>query len=334
MPTIVHSFRQSRLIYAIVVSCSVILCALWCSSCTTSTAPPPASPSAGISILHGGETITMSKEQAGRFETLPTQEKPFTGVLKVPAHVVATSISSNVTTTPLVLLENDIIEQLYGDFRKSRAGYARAQTQYLRLKELVQNNAASGKDLLDAETDMNQNFASLQEAESKLLQLGIYTKELNEMKAGEALLICDIPESRIGGVKAGESTIIEFNALPSEQLHGRVTSIGSSIDPQTRTIKVGIELSSRGGKIKPGMFAKESITENETLGISVPRTAVVNAEAKTFVFVCTADTVFSRRAVVIAGDNAEEFFVVSGLNKGERLVTKNAILLKGLSFGY
>lgn len=281
-----------------------------------------------------GATITLSTEQAQRFETVTVQIAQFTETLRASARTIAAAIPELETSRPLVIFETQDISQMFSDYTKNKAGYERSSTQLARIKELQTNNAASGKDALDAQTDKNQNEASLRESESKLLQIGLNPQKLGALPVGAVMMMCDVPEAKIGGVSMGEETEFEFNAFPNERFRGRVTSIGNTIDPQTRTVKVGIELPNTKNKIKPGMFAYVRIQEREIQAISVPHDAVVSADAKTFVFVKKDATTFERRAVTIGADNGTEFQIIAGLETGDKVVKVNAILLKGMSFGY
>src|SRR5208337_3050888 len=123
-----------------------------------------------------------------------------------------------------------------------------------RTRELYENKAASGKDLLDSETEAKQNQAAMNDSESRLRQTGFNMKLLMTMKPGSVFIVADVPEPRIGAVDMGEPAYIEFNSFTGKTFYGKVISIGDVIDPQTRTIKVGMGLSNKDGRIKPGMF--------------------------------------------------------------------------------
>lgn len=293
-------------------------------------------PSLRFSVSPDGATITLSREQAERFETKPVSPRKSTIYLKVVARTVAAVVLSADLQQPLVIFEAQDIAQLYSDYTRNRAAFERSFKQLARLKELLANNAVSGKDVLDAETDNRQAEASLREAESKLRQAGFNPRQLAAMRPGTVFIVADVPEARINAVDMGERVKIEFNSFPGEIISGNVTSIGDAIDPQTRTIKVGMELANEKKRIKPGMFANVSIEDRVVDAISVPRSAVVSADARAFVFVKTEETQFQRRPVILGGDSEDEkeFEVVSGLRPGERVVATHAILLKGMSFGY
>jgi hypothetical protein len=320
----------------------VALAAFVLLSCSHKEQPQPRKQGASeqvATISQDGTTFSLNAEQAARFETMSVATTKFVENLRVSARTIAAAVPDPETRRPLIIFETQDIAQMYSDFAKSKAAHARSETQLARMKELQNNNAASGKDVLDAQTEHSQVEAALRESESKLLQIGLDPHKLAMMSSGAALMMCDVPESRIGGVTMGAEAEFEFNSFPNERFHGRVTSIGNTVDTQTRTIKIPIELPSPHSKIKPGMFARVSIQERELQAISVPHDAVINADAKTFVFVKRSEQkdgnpVFERRAVTIGADNGKEFQIIAGLKNGDNVVVKNAMLLKGISFGY
>lgn len=281
-----------------------------------------------------GTVMTVPRDQAGRFATETARLKKFVIKLKAPARTVAAAIPSADLQQPLVLFETQDVAQLYSDYTKNRAAFERSRKQLERMRELLEKNATSGKEVLDAETDYLQSEASSRESESKLRQYGYNPNQLSSMKTGLVFIIADVPEAKIQFVDMGEKAWLEFNSFPGETFVGHVSSISDVVDPQTRTIKVGIELSNSNGRLKSGMFARVSIEEREMESVAVSQEAVVSAEAKTFVFVKTNETTFERREVLISADEGKEFQVLSGVRPGERVVISHAILLKGMSFGY
>ncbi len=191
----------------------------------------------------------------------------------------------------------------------------------------------SGKDVVDAETDYRQAEATLRDAEAKLRQAGMPPQRLSTLSAGMVLLVADVPELLAPTVQVGEEGRFEFNSYPGETFSGRISEVGDAVDPQTRTVRVGITMASQG-KIKPGMYARVKIEERTDQALVIPLSAIVSAEAKPYAFVKTGPTTFQRRQVVLGIDNGTSVQVKGGLSAGESVVTQNVILLKGMSFGY
>jgi cobalt-zinc-cadmium efflux system membrane fusion protein len=289
---------------------------------------------AKASVSADGLVIRLSKLQAAKFETQKVETEKTEISLQASARTVASLVSSADLAKPLVVFETADESQLYSDYTTAKAAYDRSAKQLPRIKDLFASNAASGKDLLDAETDFAESEAALRSAESKLLQNGLSPKQLAGMRAGSVFIMADVPESKISAVSVGESVVLEFNSFMGEKFTGKVVSIGDVVDAATRTIHAGIELANSKGRIKPGMFAKASLNESVIEAASVMPAAVVSVDTKTFVFVKTGEGVIERRQVELGAAVGKNLQVLSGLKKGEDVVVTNAILLKGMSFGY
>ncbi|MBI3789693.1 MAG: efflux RND transporter periplasmic adaptor subunit [Gemmatimonadetes bacterium] len=287
-----------------------------------------------VTVEPGGARITLGAKDADKFTTSTAAVRAFQVNLLAPARIVAAIVAATDLPTPLVLFETQDASQLWSDFTKNRAAYARAELQRKRLGELATRDAVAGKDVVDAETDLRTAEASLRDTEAKLRQIGFDPQALLALPAGSLLAIGDIPEARIGAVQMGERATFDFNAFPGQSFSGKVTRIADAVDPQTRAIHVAITLDAQQGKLKPGMFARVSIEERTEQALLIPLTAVISVEARTFVFVRTGPATFERREVVLGLDNGKDVQVRSGVAAGDQVVTSNTILLKGLSFGY
>ncbi len=294
----------------------------------------PAANQQGAAKGGASTTLTMSREEANRFETIVVREIDFVENLRVSAQAVAGAIPSLESHLPLVIFEVPEMTQIFSSYIKSKAAFERALKQYDRVKEMIAGNAASGRELVEAQTDRNQAEAEHREAESRLVQNSFSPQQLERMRSGTILMMCDVPEARLVEVDLGERVAFDFTSFPNEVFYGRVMAISNAIDPQTRTVKVSIELPNPKGRIKLGMFARVTIERTTVKSLALPHEAVVSADAKSFVFVRTTDSTFERRQVMLGADNGKEFELKSGLKAGENVVVTNSILLKGMSFGY
>lgn len=306
------------------------------AGCTRAPAPPArGTATAGASRAEaGGEVVVVGPDQAGLFTTTAAREQSIATDLRVPARTVAAVAGLGADRRPLMLFQSEEASGLWADFVRADAEYARAGTQRRRLAELYAHDAASGRDLLDAETAERQADASVREAEAKLRENGLDPARLRAMRPGTALVVADVPESRAAQLRVGDQVVLDFTALPGESQTARVGTIAEAVDPQTRAVQVALELPSLGGRIKPGMFARARISDRATAVLAVPLSAVVTAESGTFVFVQTAPARFARRAVTLGANDGQMVEVRAGVAAGEPVVSANAPLLKGLSFGY
>ncbi len=278
--------------------------------------------------------ITLAAAQVAGFAPVAVAPAGVTAELVVSARMVATLRRGEALGQPLVLFDDADVAALYSEYLRARATYERTGTQLARLKELLSRDAVAGKDVVDAQADYTQAEASVREAETRLRQNGFDPKLIATLTPGSMLAVADVPESRIGAVALGQLAQFTLPAFPADTFAGRVTAIGETVDPETRTIRVAIEIRDASDRIKPGMFARVSIREGLRQTLTVPLSAVVSADARTWVFVKRGPSTFQRQGVTLGPDDGMLTQVMSGLAPGDTVASENAILLKGLAFGY
>lgn len=110
---------------------------------------------------------------------------------------------------------------------------------------------------------------------------------------------------------------------------GRIVSIGQTVNEQTRTVPVIYEVINPLGRLRDGMFVEITVdTSGEQTVLAVPKTAVVNEQGQTFVFVFDGGERFEKRNVALGTEGADYFEVRSGLKEGERVVTEGIYQLR------
>lgn len=142
-------------------------------------------------------------------------------------------------------------------------------------------------------------------------------------------VVCDVYENNLSQVRVGQSASVRLNAYPDRELTGRISNIGTVLDPATRAAKVRIELPNPGGIMRVGMFAVATFTTSSAAPrLFVAPTAVMRLHDRDWVFRPLGNNRF-RRTEIIAGvtapDGARE--VVSGISPGDSVVA-NALQME------
>lgn len=118
-------------------------------------------------------------------------------------------------------------------------------------------------------------------------------------------------------------------AYPNQEFKGVVLDIGAVIDEQTRASKVVFQLPNNGRALRLGMQANVRLDAGEQVtAMLIPREAVLEHEGRKIVYVLLSGEEFERREVVVGDEMGNKVAVLSGLNKGERVVTQGALQLK------
>lgn len=101
------------------------------------------------------------------------------------------------------------------------------------------------------------------------------------------LATANVFEKDLDQIRVGQPVRVTVKSLPNRTFNGRVTVVGSMIQGQTRALPVKAELDNPDGALKPGMFAKMDVITDRTYAaaLAVPKSAIVDANGKTLVFI-------------------------------------------------
>ncbi len=132
--------------------------------------------------------------------------------------------------------------------------------------------------------------------------------------------------NRLGG---GAGATFTTAAYPGEEFRGTVVDIGAVINEATRAATVVFQVPNGGRALRIGMQANVSLDAGEAVtAMMIPRSAVLDNEGKKIVYVLLSGEEFQRREVTLGDEYGDKVAVLSGLNKGERVVTQGAYQLR------
>lgn len=130
-------------------------------------------------------------------------------------------------------------------------------------------------------------------------------------------------------IHAGALAEIVDSASPDDISAGRVTMLGDTLDPQTRTAPVRIVVPNPGTRLRPGMFVSAHIAEPTTRdALFVPEDALQDINGLQVVFVSSDGQSFQARTVNLGTRSQGKVEIVSGLRAGDRIVVNGAFMVK------
>ncbi|MCF0174888.1 MAG: efflux RND transporter periplasmic adaptor subunit [Bacteroidales bacterium] len=144
-------------------------------------------------------------------------------------------------------------------------------------------------------------------------------------------LYIGVSESEYTKVKPGQKVTLTVEAFPGTTFDGEVIRLYPIIDASTHTFKVEIRVANRYKTLRPGMFAKVTLTFGTNNSIVVPDNAIVKqaGTGDRFVYVYNpADSTVDFRKVVLGVQKGTEVEILEGLSDGEQVVTAGQIRLK------
>ena len=142
-------------------------------------------------------------------------------------------------------------------------------------------------------------------------------------------LLADVSEQDVGLVRVGQDAKLQIVAYPDKAISGKVVFVYPTIDPETRTAKVRIELANSSGILKPAMFANVELISGRAQGmtLAVAESAVLDSGMRQMVLVRRGEGLFEPRTVKL-GMRAGGYVAVSeGLKAGEEVVVRANFLI-------
>jgi Cu(I)/Ag(I) efflux system membrane fusion protein len=136
----------------------------------------------------------------------------------------------------------------------------------------------------------------------------------------------EVFERDLPAIRLGLTVRAEFAALPADVRTGRIAYIYPTIDPQTRTARIRVELPNPGLVLKPGMYATIRFATPGTPTLSVPRSAVLSTGERNLVFV-RSGTHFVPHLVSIGSATDDRVEILSGVLRGDTVVASGTFLM-------
>lgn len=143
-------------------------------------------------------------------------------------------------------------------------------------------------------------------------------------------VLVGVSESDYTKVHVGDKVTVVADALPGQDFVGEVNRIYPTVDPATRTFTVEVKINNEKMELRPGMFARATITFGSNNSIIVPDVAVVKQQGsgERFVYVLNQDGTVSYTKVVLGRRLGKEYEVLEGIEDGAKVVTGGMIRLK------
>jgi Cu/Ag efflux protein CusF len=145
---------------------------------------------------------------------------------------------------------------------------------------------------------------------------------------GTVWMIGDVFEQDLALVKRGAKATLRVDAYPDRTFPGQVTFIYPTLNTETRTARVRVELANADGMLKPGMYGAVQIGGGSARDVLVvPDSAVIDSGARQTVLIALGDGRFEPREVKLGARGGGVVEVLSGVKDGESVVTRANFLI-------
>jgi multidrug efflux system membrane fusion protein len=147
-------------------------------------------------------------------------------------------------------------------------------------------------------------------------------RAMSVARPSELEAVFDVPDSRIGSVRAASSVTVFPLSGESGAWAGRVREISPSADPVTRTYQVRASIANPSPNLRLGMTVSVTLpTAGGAPSVELPSTSLFQKEGKPAVWIVKPDNTVELRAVTVARYDSERVYVANGIRTSERVVT-------------
>ncbi|MDH4283692.1 MAG: efflux RND transporter periplasmic adaptor subunit [Gallionellaceae bacterium] len=246
---------------------------------------------------------------------------------------------------------------------KARITLEQARRERERMEALFKDEAIPEKRLLEARANEKLAQTDLDAAQARAAQLsggagiairspingtiadvsvasGAYVAEgiplFHVANTGLLWLDARVPESDIS--RLGTPTAVDFSVAGFDHTfkidgkNGRLIAVGGVVDSATRTVPVIFEFNNSAkpaNALRLGMIAKAQIYAGATKdALLVPASAIQDESGTQVVYVQTGGESFERKIVQTGARDGDQIAIVSGLEPGQRVVSKGAYLIR------
>ncbi len=250
----------------------------------------------------------------------------------------------------------------YTDLNSAKADLAISKRQLEQAEYLYKNGISSERDY----TEAKENYAKAKAANTKVQQqIAIngggntnangtliirapragYVVEKNiaagdfirQDNSGSLFTISDMKdvwvnanvfESDIAKVKEGYNARVTTIAYPDKIFNGKVDLVNSTLDPDSKVMTIRIKLPNNDMLLKPQMFTNVVITNNEpATAVALPASSIIFDNGKNYVVVYNNRCSLEAREVSPVKTVDSVTYVAGGVKAGERIITKNQLML-------
>ncbi len=141
-------------------------------------------------------------------------------------------------------------------------------------------------------------------------------------------VMANVNESDIRRVRTGLPANIQTLSYPDQLFHGTIDKVYNVLDPDTKTMQVRIRLDNTRMLLKPEMHATVTLgfVEGGSMA-AMPAQAIIFDKNKSFVMVYKDRQHIDTREVKIYRSQGDLAYIASGLQPGERIITKYQLLV-------
>ncbi|MTG96625.1 MULTISPECIES: efflux RND transporter periplasmic adaptor subunit [Myroides] len=312
------------------------------------------------------EDFTFDLVTAGIVKAIPNHyaeiASPFSGRIIKSFVKLGQKVAVN---TPLFEVTSPDYFDAQKDYFDSKQEYKQASLNLRRQADLLENGVGVRQEYEEAETENSIAKAAFDNATAAIK---IYNVEPTSLVLGQPLIVRSpiagevlennvvigqyinddsepvvkiaslnkiwivgkIKEKDINHLNKLNKVQVELSAYLDQPIVGTIYHINEIVDEETRSIDVLIEVENDKRILKPGMYVNVRFIDQPEKVILVPSRSILQGEDDSFVFVAVSEHSYVRKNVKIGGVSGDKTVILSGLDKGDKVVSEGGIYLPQL----
>jgi RND family efflux transporter MFP subunit len=157
---------------------------------------------------------------------------------------------------------------------------------------------------------------------------------LTVQRTNKMRVVVQVPDRDVVYTDVGDPATLEIDALPGQHFSAKISRIAQSQDPQTRLMRVEIDVPNPAGQIRDGMYGRATLLlDRGTDTFSIPTSCLVSKsdDGSTGSVYVVRDGHARLMAVRLGDDNGLRVAVAGGLGSGDRVIlSPGSALIDGL----
>ena len=137
-------------------------------------------------------------------------------------------------------------------------------------------------------------------------------------------VLCDlkIPEVYAAVLKKDLNLNAKFSAYKNKIYKGKIESVASRVDAQTRSILARAKINNEESEIIPGSLLEIEIFYNKKNALSIPDTSIMYEGNKKFVYKITEENTIKKTEIETGIRNMGNLEILNGLNEGDKIIAE------------
>jgi Cu(I)/Ag(I) efflux system membrane fusion protein len=148
-------------------------------------------------------------------------------------------------------------------------------------------------------------------------------------------VVADVFERDVAALKRGQPVSVQVNSLPGRSFAGKLDYIYPTLNAQTRTVPVRVELANADGALRPAMYVSVEIHSSAgsmkspgwEMALVVPVSAVLDGGTHQSVLIAKGEGKFAPRKVKLGQRSDDYVEVLDGVAEGDMVVVAANFLI-------